>query len=167
MEVHESSGTSIQFPYVVAFVFQATVNRIVYMLGFFQSSYQKIRSALTRTRSLFTYKLKKLLGQPWKEETFEELEQTFFEADLGAACAAEMAGHARDYLFSHPHATSHEILGALEKYALDVLNAPPKIAAKAPRAGDPLVILIAGVNGSGKTTSIAKLAKHFKEEEGK
>lgn len=137
------------------------------MLGFFQSSYQKIRKALTRTRSLFTYKLKTLLGQPWKEETFEELEQIFFEADLGAACAAEMAEHARQYLFTHPQADSEEILHSLEEYALRVFASPAKTAPKNPQKEDPLVILIAGVNGSGKTTSIAKLARHFKEEEGR
>lgn len=134
------------------------------MLGFFQSSYQKIRQALTRTRFLFTYKLRTLLGQPWKEDTFEELEQTFYEADLGAACAAEMAEHARQYLFSHPKATSQEILHSLEEYALNVFATPPKALPKQPQKGEPLVILIAGVNGSGKTTSIAKLARHFKEE---
>lgn len=134
------------------------------MLGFFQSSYQKIRQALTRTRSLFTYKLRNLLGKPWKEDTFEELEQTFYEADLGAACATEMAEHARQFLFSHPKASSQEILHSLEKYALGVFAKPAKILAKEPHKGDPLVILIAGVNGSGKTTSIAKLARHFHEE---
>ncbi len=137
------------------------------MLGFFQSSYQKIRQALTRTRSLFTYKLRNLLGQPWKEETFEQLEQTFYEADLGAAAANEMAEHARQYLFSHPKASSQEILASLEEYALGVFRKPPTIKPRQPRQGEPLVILIAGVNGSGKTTSIAKLAQHFREEKKK
>jgi fused signal recognition particle receptor len=134
------------------------------MLGFFQSSYQKIRKALTRTRSLFAYKLRNLLGKPWKEETFEELEQTFYEADLGAACAAEMAEHVRQFLFSHPKASSQEILLSLQDYALNIFAQPAKVHSREPQKGDPLVILIAGVNGSGKTTSIAKLAQHFREE---
>lgn len=134
------------------------------MLGFFQSSYQKIRKALTRTRSLFAYKLRRLFGQPWKEEMFEELEQTFYEADLGAAAAAEMTEHVRQFLFTYPKATGSEIIQSLQEYALQVLAQPPKISAKEPQSGDPKVILIAGVNGSGKTTSIAKLARLFKEE---
>ncbi len=131
------------------------------MLKFFQSSYQKIRKALTRTRSVLAYKLQSLLGKPWKEETFEELEQMFYEADLGAACAAEMAEHVRQVLFSHPKSTSHDILLSLQAYALNIFAEPPRVQSKAPQGDDPLVILVAGVNGSGKTTSIAKLAHHF------
>ncbi len=137
------------------------------MLSFFQSSYQKIRKALTRTRSLFTYKLRNLLGQPWKEDTFEQLEQIFYEADLGATMAAEMAERAREFLFSYPKATSVEIIQSLEEYALGILQEPPRVTPQIPRAGEPLVILIVGVNGSGKTTSIAKLAQDFRDKKKK
>ncbi len=131
------------------------------MLGFLRSSYQKIKDALTRTRSLLGYRLRTLFGQPWKEETFEQLEQTFYEADLGAECATDMAEHVRSYLFSHPKASTNEILTSLKEYALKNLQSPPRVTPIVPPSGEPLVILIAGVNGSGKTTSIAKLAQHF------
>lgn len=50
------------------------------------------------------------------------------------------------------------------KKSLKILNSPPKFLPKAVRGTDPLVILVVGVNGSGKTTSIAKLAKKYREE---
>ena len=71
------------------------------------------------------------------------------------------------FLLKNPKASSEQILEVLQKKALELLQVPPPSVPKSPAAGEPLVILIVGVNGSGKTTSLAKLGKRFAEEDKK
>ncbi len=131
------------------------------MLNFLKSGYQKIKSALSKTRSLLSSKLQALFTKPWDEATFEELEQILYEADLGSAAASDFVQEIRKFLHKKPDATREEILKAFQAHALALLHTAPPIPYKHPH-----VILIVGVNGSGKTTSIAKLA-HILQKEGK
>lgn len=134
------------------------------MFSFLSSGFQKIKSALSKTRSFFGSRIKALFGKPWDDATFEELEQILYEAELGSACSADFLEHLKKFLRKNPEATSDQIISSIEERALEILNAPPKILPKTPNPGDPLVILIVGVNGSGKTTSIAKLAKALQSQ---
>jgi len=127
------------------------------MFGFLK----KIKNALVKTRSFLGSKIRALFGRPWDEETLEKLEQTLYEADLGTQCAADFTEHLRRFLRKNPDAAADTILGEMKSHALEILRAPPKTT---PAAGSPLVFLIVGVNGSGKTTSIAKLARFFQEQ---
>lgn len=131
------------------------------MLNFLKSSYQKIKSALSKTRSQLSSKIQALFTKPWDEATFEELEQILYEADLGSAASADFVQEIQKFLRKKPDATREEILKAFQDHALSILHAAPSIPLKHPH-----VILIVGVNGSGKTTSIAKLA-HQLQKEGK
>ena len=137
------------------------------MFSFIKSGFQKVKQALTKTRLQLSYRIKSLFGQPWEEETFERLEEILYEADLGTACAAYFVGEVRQFLLKNPKASSEQILEVLQKKALELLHTPPQAEAKSPSPGEPLVILIVGVNGSGKTTSLAKLGKRFAEEDKK
>lgn len=134
------------------------------MLRFLQSTYQKIKTGLQKTRSLLAGKIHSIFGRPWNEETFEELEKTLYESDLGATCAAHFTEEMRKFLRKHPTATSDQILEELRKGALQILSSPPKALPKEPAPGDPLVLMVIGVNGSGKTTTIGKLAALFQKE---
>jgi len=134
------------------------------MFKFLKSSFQKVKSALSKTRSLLSQRIHALFGKPWNDETFEELEQILFESDLGSQCATEFVDHLRSALRTRPTNDISYILKILQEHALSILNEPAKSIPRIPEAGTPLVILIVGVNGSGKTTSIAKLANHFCSE---
>jgi fused signal recognition particle receptor len=125
------------------------------------SIFKKIKSAFQKTRSLLSAKIRALFGKPWNEEAFVELEQILYEADLGSRCAADFVEYLKVFLKKNPDASSDQILEAMQKRALEILTAPPKVQ---PATGTPLVFLIVGVNGSGKTTSIAKLAKQFQND---
>lgn len=140
------------------------VSKVGKMLGFLKAGFQKVKSALTKTRSLLGGKIRALFSQPWDEKTFEELEAILYEADLGSLCVQEFAEKTKQFLRKHPDAPKEELLGTLRDFALQILEEPAKVSPVAVKAGEPLVILIVGVNGSGKTTSIAKLAKRFQEE---
>ncbi len=95
------------------------------------------------------------------EETLDELETALITADVGVAatrtcstrCAA--AGSSRAAAKATPRALLQE--------ALAVLLRPARRAAGRHRRQRPFVIMLAGVNGAGKTTSIGKLAKHLQE----
>jgi fused signal recognition particle receptor len=134
------------------------------MFGFLKSGLQKIKNALGKTRSLLSQNIRSLFSKPWDEETFESLEQILFEADLGSECATSFVEHLRKELRRHPTSDTQEILKIFRAHALSILSSPASIPSIPRPESEPLVILIVGVNGSGKTTSIAKLAKHFQSE---
>ncbi len=136
------------------------------MFGFLQSAFQKLKAGLRKTRSILASKVYSLFSRPWDESTFEELERILYEADLGTECASEFTEDLKKFLKKKPAASTDEIIKEMKRQALQILEAPADIQGKAPKIGEPLVILIVGVNGSGKTTSIGKLA-HFFQKQGK
>ncbi len=134
------------------------------MFNFLKSGYEKIKSALSKTRSALSSRIRALFGKPWNDETFDQLEQILFEADLGTQCATSFVDHLRSRLRTNPTNDIGEILKIFHDHALTILNTSTTVEPKTPSPGEPYVFLIVGVNGSGKTTSIAKLAKHFQKE---
>ncbi|HSX04111.1 MAG TPA: signal recognition particle-docking protein FtsY [Rhabdochlamydiaceae bacterium] len=136
------------------------------MLRFIQNSYQKIKNALFKTQSLLSQRIRALFKGPRDETIFEELEKILYEADLGTALSNELVDSIRRLLRQKPEASMSEILECFKKRALEILNQEAKTSSKSAPENEPHVILIVGVNGSGKTTSIAKLA-HALQKEGK
>lgn len=134
------------------------------MLQFLKRGYEKLRTALGKTSSLLGGKLRQLFGAPIDEATFEQLEQLLYEADLGAALASEISEAMRRFLHRYPAATSRELIEEMERLCLAILEEPPSAHLATPPPGSPKIILIVGVNGSGKTTSLAKLAHRFSKE---
>ncbi len=124
------------------------------MFGLLKSGLNKIRKAFSRTRSVLGDKVRAVLRKPLDEETLDELEQVLFEADLGSTLALEFVEHVR---------RSDNPIKTMQNHAKEILHKPPHVQGKEPKEG-PKVILIVGVNGSGKTTSCAKLARLYKEE---
>ena len=128
------------------------------MFGFLKERFQKIKQAMSKTSSALSHRIRSLFGKPWNEDTFEVLEQILFEADLGSECASFLVEKARSTLRLQPKAEINDILKIFYEYTLSILQEPPLITPKHSKEKTPHVILIVGVNGSGKTTSLAKLA---------
>jgi fused signal recognition particle receptor len=134
------------------------------MFNLLKSGYQKIKGALSKTRLALSQRIQALFGKPWSDETFDELEQILFEADLGTQCAADFVNHLRSRLRTRPTQDINEIIKILHDYTLSILTTNEPIKTRPLVSGNPAVFLIVGVNGSGKTTSIAKLAKQMQKE---
>ena len=130
--------------------------------NFIKSSYQRVKNALAKTRSLIGDKLHALFRGKLDEEALERLEQILYEADLGVQTAQELTQKIRELHSKHPEYKDQELLAALKKEVLQQLKieTPTALSAEKP----PQVILIVGVNGNGKTTTIAKLAHKFQLE---
>jgi fused signal recognition particle receptor len=117
----------------------------------------RLRASLQRTRDAVGARLDALLSAPPDEGFFDELEEILIGADVGAALAADLVGRVRDDASARTPdgvraalaAALHEILGEAREMRL---------------APAPAVLLILGVNGSGKTTTIGKLAHRLRRE---
>lgn len=130
---------------------------------FLKSSYEKISHALTKTGAAFSNKVRSLFSKGIDESTLEELEKLLYEADVGVQTAVDLTNHIRHLVRTKGTLTSDEILAALKEQTLLMLaKESPGITLA--ENGSPTVVLVVGVNGSGKTTSTAKLAKRFHDE---
>lgn len=125
------------------------------------SFFKKLKTSLLKTRTFLGSKIRNLFGRVWDAETLHQFEQTLYEADLGSACAFELSDKVQQLLKKNSQTTAEEIIAFLQAEILAIFTKTPKIE---PKTGHPLVILIVGVNGSGKTTTIAKLAKQWQSE---
>lgn len=133
------------------------------VIDFLKSGYQKIKAALAKTRSMLSQKLRALFQGQFSPEELEKLEQLFYEADLGVDTASQLTETVRRLHREQPGISGDALIQAIKQELVNQLkdrSAAP--AAAVPAVGTPLVILIVGVNGNGKTTTIAKLAQHYK-----
>jgi len=128
---------------------------------FFKSSYAKVKSALSRTRSFFGDTLRQLFQRPINEETLEQLEKLLYEADFGVKTAQELTQRIRELHRSNPSLQTTEYLKVLREDLTSILTRYSSQLVEISPDQLPLVILIVGVNGNGKTTSLAKLANMF------
>lgn len=131
-------------------------------MGFFSKAYEKIKAGLEKTKKVLTTPIQDLfvLTRKLDEGFIAELEETLITADIGVATTTRIVDDLR-HKYKHKEIMEvsqvHEYLKATLRSQLGSLDRSVKFA----KAG-PTVILIAGVNGTGKTTSIAKLAAWFR-----
>jgi fused signal recognition particle receptor len=126
--------------------------------------FRRLRENLRKTRQALTSEIQATLFEDLSDETWERLEEALIYADVGAGTTARVVEQLER------EATGGEISGgeALTKRLTELL-------ADIARTGDdhidltaqPSIILVAGVNGTGKTTTVGKLAWHLRNELGR
>ena len=118
--------------------------------------FSKLQSGLARTRARFGQGLAALLsGHTELNQAFwEEMEELFIMADMGAEPSLALVRRLKERSREEGVTTPDGLLPLLEQEVEAIFKTPPRIAAVNP----PEVILMVGVNGVGKTTTIAKLA---------
>ncbi len=121
------------------------------------------RDSLRRTRQTFFGRIANLIGATeLDEETWDNIEALLIQADLGVETALAVVGELRRRVQVDGLTTHAQLEEALKQSLLALLPADQPSALLEPRLLT--VVLIVGVNGSGKTTTIAKLAYRFHGE---
>lgn len=128
-----------------------------------KSLFSRLQSGLSKTRQSFVYRLDTLfLGKKEiDQELFDDLEEILITADLGVNTVLELLDEVRKEVkraaLKDPQSLK-EVLSSKIRGYLQKIDTSNKLAM--PEKG-PLVIMVIGVNGVGKTTSIGKLAAKF------
>ncbi len=120
------------------------------------------RDTLARTRKTVFGRITNLLGAgEIDEDTWEEMEALMVQGDLGIQTALLLIDRMRDRMLAEGLTHEDELREALRDEMIQIVSEP---RARLQLHGRPLsVLLVVGVNGSGKTTSIGKLAGKFKK----
>ncbi|HKD66706.1 MAG TPA: signal recognition particle-docking protein FtsY [Candidatus Binataceae bacterium] len=123
----------------------------------------RFRLGLRKTRDNFMGRLRAVIGGGAKaEEIYEGLEEALIAADVGVDASTKLVEAVRKKLKGN--ATADGIREALKEEIAGLLT---KVERAAADSGDaPMVIMLVGVNGVGKTTTVAKLAAMLKQERG-
>lgn len=126
--------------------------------------FARLRAGLNRTSQSLTKGINELLVTKRKldDKTIEELEEALIMADIGVATAAKLTQQLAQSRFGK-EVSSEEVRGALAAEIAAILE-PVAQPLEISEERQPHVILVCGVNGSGKTTTVGKLAQIFKDE---
>ncbi len=123
-------------------------------MGFFA----KLKEKLRKTKEAIAYKLNKLFtGGVLNEDFYEELEMALISSDIGTETVTQLMDDLRDVIDEKHIRDTASVKEELKELMVEILDRNCM-----PEYEYPLVLLVAGVNGVGKTTAIGKLAKKFK-----
>lgn len=132
-------------------------------MGLFTSTISAVKKGLAKTRRTLAAPLRHLLlGKTLNDELIDEIETHLITADVGVGTAAAIISELRDAYRTSGLSRGEDALQFLKdrlKARWEEVDRSIAIAAE-----KPTVILVAGINGVGKTTSVAKIAKSLKDE---
>lgn len=126
-------------------------------------SLEKLRSGLSKTKESLFGKISKAVGRHKKidQELLSELEEILIKADVGPGTAGKIIDGIESKVRTRKIEESDRIVELLKEQIISILG-NERISKGI--LSSPHVIMMAGVNGTGKTTSIAKLAKKYSDE---
>ena len=127
--------------------------------------FDRMKEAVSRTRQNLSERIDEVvsLNKEIDRNTLDDLEATLIAADLGAATTHQVLDKLRERADRKQIGNVEELKRLLKEELLSILNAANTPPVERPE-GVPEVILVVGVNGTGKTTSIGKLAQAARSE---
>ncbi|MCE7965240.1 signal recognition particle-docking protein FtsY [Nitrospirales bacterium NOB] len=128
--------------------------------------FQKLSAGLSKTRDAVTGQLDRLLGRAADPALLDELEAALIGADLGMPAVGRIMDQLRTQMRGGNFSSADRVKELLRQSLLDILlpiqsSSLEHMVAHGPR---PFVILAVGVNGVGKTTTVAKLTQRFRRQ---
>ncbi len=137
-------------------------------MAFFKSVVSKFKEGLTRTREVFVTGVSgirsMLLGRRLDENLIDELEARLIQADVGVAATAKLIDGIRADYKAGKMTKGEDVLDYLKREIKGMWPEQDRRLRAAPEGRKPTVILVTGINGAGKTTSIAKLCWRLRSE---
>lgn len=132
-------------------------------MAFKNGLFAKLKDGLSKTRDSFNSKLDSVLSVFKKvdEELFEELEEALIMADVGVETSLYIIGELRKKVKESKITETEQVKGAIEQIISELLSQNDNTVSVTSK---PAVIMVIGVNGVGKTTSIGKLAAHYVQD---
>jgi fused signal recognition particle receptor len=126
--------------------------------------FERLKAGIQKTRRGLVERLDQVFAgkKQIDAELLEELEFTLITADIGVRTTAEILELVRARADRRELADASEVKNLIREHLLEVLQAADRPPTPVPEP--PAVILVVGVNGTGKTTTIGKLAWRFKNE---
>ena len=124
--------------------------------------FKKIKDGLKKTRESVVSKIDSMLKSFTKidEELFEELEELLIMGDVGVNTATKITDELRKRVKKEGVTNPEDVLGLLQEITADMLRGGEELHIDT----KPSVILVIGVNGVGKTTTIGKLANNLRKQ---
>ena len=127
-------------------------------MGIFSKTSDYIKDRLTKTRDKISSSFSSVLtlGRKIDEDLLDELEETLITDDIGVETTEKLISDLRDAYRAKKIQQTDDVIPFLKQHIIDYW--PPRHRQLNTAETGPTVVLVAGVNGTGKTTSIAKLA---------
>ncbi len=124
--------------------------------------FKKIKDGLKKTRESVVNKIDSMLKSFTKidEELFEELEELLIMGDVGVNTATKITDELRKRVKKEGVTNPEDVLGLLQEITADMLRGGEELHIDT----KPSIILVIGVNGVGKTTTIGKLANNLRKQ---
>jgi len=126
---------------------------------------ERLKSGVQKTRAGLVERLEDMLqgAKQIDADLLDELESTLIGADIGVRTTEEILDRIRERVDRKLVGDAAELEGLIREHLLEILQSSER---PMPRVAEPpAVILVVGVNGSGKTTTIGKLAQRFRGEQ--
>lgn len=134
-------------------------------MAFFKSILGKLKQGLAKTREVLSVGLRSLLlGRKLDEALIDELESKLIAADVGTKTTSRLVTQIRADFRGGKISTGDEVLAYLKDELKKLWPEEDRKLRLAPAGSGPTVILVTGVNGVGKTTSIAKMCAYLRHE---
>jgi fused signal recognition particle receptor len=126
--------------------------------------FKRLRENLSKTREALGAELQATLFETLDDEAFERLEELLIYADVGAPTTAAIVGQLEGEAGGGQLESGEDLTRRLRELIAEAARVEPDTI---PLEASPTVILVVGVNGTGKTTTIGKIAWHLQKELGK
>ncbi|WP_050891109.1 signal recognition particle-docking protein FtsY [Neisseria meningitidis] len=124
----------------------------------------RLKQGLTKSRDKMAKSLAGVFGGGQiDEDLYEELETVLITSDMGMEATEYLMKDVRDRVSLKGLKDGNELRSALKEALYDLIK-PLEKPLVLPETKEPFVIMLAGINGAGKTTSIGKLAKYFQAQ---
>jgi len=125
---------------------------------------ERLKAGVQKTRAGLMEKLEDAVSgrKEIDAEVLDELEYALITADIGSKTTAEILERIRERVARHLVGDAAELKSLIRQYLLEVLEATERPVPQV--AEPPAVIMVVGVNGAGKTTSIGKLTRRLQSE---